>query len=339
MNNHYFKIEHRLINLGYFIRKSLKLVLTMMILGMSLYSSEEAPTKEEIAKLYVATFNRAPDSAGLSYWKNDSGLKLSQIAQSFFDQSEAKEKYPEGSTNSTFIDSIYSNLFNRVSDTDGFNYWKDELDFGRVIKSEFILAVVNGAQGLDVNILKNKTDVGLSYAEAGLNDEITAQEIMLNVTAFSSSVTSVLQSYNLDMFDLNNSVVSENHANTNPGKLLAGKTIWATEPFAEASLEKISFNDSMTEASFERIVNGSSSSVREIYSIQENVVYIKDDDYYDYDQSDMYTIIESNSEYISVGIQQFVVRWYFDESLAREYYLQFDEDDPDLLSKWEALLF
>jgi len=39
---------------------------------------------EEVAKLYIATFSRAQDSARLDYWVNSLGLKLSQIAQSFF---------------------------------------------------------------------------------------------------------------------------------------------------------------------------------------------------------------------------------------------------------------
>jgi len=48
-------------------------------------ADENNPTKDEVAKLYVATFNRAPDSAGLDYWVNNSNLKLSQIAKSFFE--------------------------------------------------------------------------------------------------------------------------------------------------------------------------------------------------------------------------------------------------------------
>ncbi|WP_367278395.1 DUF4214 domain-containing protein [Sulfurimonas sp.] len=42
----------------------------------------------DVCKLYVATFNRAPDAAGLSYWVNNSGLSIEGIAQSFFDQPE-----------------------------------------------------------------------------------------------------------------------------------------------------------------------------------------------------------------------------------------------------------
>jgi hypothetical protein len=84
-----------------------------------LNADENTPTKQEISKLYVATFNRAPDSGGLDYWVNNSGLKLSEIAQSFFDQEETQEKYPEGTSNRDFIQAVYNNLFNRDPDTLG----------------------------------------------------------------------------------------------------------------------------------------------------------------------------------------------------------------------------
>ena len=37
-----------------------------------------AVTRQQVAELYVATFNRAPDAAGLDYWVNTSGLTIEQ---------------------------------------------------------------------------------------------------------------------------------------------------------------------------------------------------------------------------------------------------------------------
>ena len=51
------------------------------------------PTQENVTKLYVAFFGRAPDQAGLNYWVTNSGLSLEGITQSFFDQQETKDKY------------------------------------------------------------------------------------------------------------------------------------------------------------------------------------------------------------------------------------------------------
>ena len=44
-------------------------------------------TQENLTKLYIATFDRAPDVKGLQYWL-DSGWEIEAIAISFFDQDE-----------------------------------------------------------------------------------------------------------------------------------------------------------------------------------------------------------------------------------------------------------
>ena len=142
----------------------------------------------EVVELYVATFNRAPDSAGLDYWVYDSGLSLTQIAKSFFVQSETQSKYPSSMSNRDFIAEVYNNLFNREPDSAGWDYWEDSLNAGNVTKDNFILAMINGALGDDAVILENKKEVGLSFANAGLNDIELARSVMLDVDASLSSV-------------------------------------------------------------------------------------------------------------------------------------------------------
>ena len=178
--------------------------LFMMLFAIILNASEKTPSQEEVAKLYVATFNRAPDSAGLKWWTNSSNLKLSEIAQSFFDQEETKTLYPTSTSNSDFIASVYSNLFNRTPDTDGLNYWEAELNANRVSKNSFIQAVINGAQNTstsnDADILSNKTTVGLSFSEAGKTDLNDAKTIMASVTSDSSSVTSAVTQFGISLY-------------------------------------------------------------------------------------------------------------------------------------------
>jgi hypothetical protein len=50
-------------------------------------------TREAVTGLYLAFFNRSPDSAGLDFWVR-SGATLEQITKSFFDQPETKKAYP-----------------------------------------------------------------------------------------------------------------------------------------------------------------------------------------------------------------------------------------------------
>ena len=62
-------------------------------------------THDNVIELYTATFDRAPTTEGLNYWLT-SNLSIEEIAQSFFDQPETQEKYPEGFSDVDFINTI-----------------------------------------------------------------------------------------------------------------------------------------------------------------------------------------------------------------------------------------
>ncbi len=172
--------------------KLLVMILLSIITISSVGADENNPTQEEVAKLYVATFNRAPDNGGLNYWVNQSGLKLSQIAQSFFDQPETQEKYPNGTTYRAFIQAVYNNLFNRDPDTGGWNYWEGQLNIGNITRNRFIEAVINGATdseaGQDATILNNKMEVGIYFANAGFGVNDYPSQIMIGINADSATV-------------------------------------------------------------------------------------------------------------------------------------------------------
>ena len=150
-------------------------------------------TRNDIALNYIATFDRAPDAAGLDYWLNDSPLKtMEEIAQSFFDQPETKEKYPDGMGPVEFVKTIYNNLFNRDPDEKGWDYWVQELNDGNISRGNMILAVTNGAldtdEYKDKTILDNKLEVGLYFADKGLDDVEEATTVMATVTDDYASV-------------------------------------------------------------------------------------------------------------------------------------------------------
>lgn len=183
----------------------------ILLLLANINASEEVPTVAEVAKLYVATFNRAASAEELSYWTNDSfdsKPTLSKIAKSFFDQPEAKELYPESNSNESFVTSIYDNLFDRSPQTEGLDYWVSDLDTSSVSRDEMILAVINGAtnsdSGDDATILENKTTVVLSYAnEFQTVDSVNiveAESIIADVSADASSVESALDGLEIELF-------------------------------------------------------------------------------------------------------------------------------------------
>lgn len=127
-------------------------------------------TTSNVTKLYIAVFKRAPDGMGLDYWVNSSALNLEQIAQSFFDQSETQDKYAE-TGNQAFIETIYRNTLGREGEAAGVVYWLHELENGNISRDQMILAVINGAQGEDAQLLENRTEVGIHWSGWYANPE------------------------------------------------------------------------------------------------------------------------------------------------------------------------
>ena len=168
----------------YSIFVALLILLSLGVYGKNVAQASEV-TEQQVAELYVATFNRAPDAAGLAYWVN-SALTIEEIAQSFFDQPETQVLYPADNTHTDFVTSIYSNLFNRAPDAAGLDYWVGALESGAVTRPVMIEAVKNGAQATDAEIVANKAEVGLYYANKGLENYFS----LSNVTDDSASVVS-----------------------------------------------------------------------------------------------------------------------------------------------------
>ena len=143
--------------------------------------TQQESVETQIAELYIATFDRAPDEAGLEYWveQYNNGMSIDEIAKSFFDQPETKEKYGDGDIDS-FIDSVYENVLDRQPDDAGKDYWKDQLENGVISKDKFIIAILNGAKDHqeDAKHLMDKTDVGLAFVKDGLNDVNLAKTVI-----------------------------------------------------------------------------------------------------------------------------------------------------------------
>lgn len=165
-------------------------------------------TREQVAQIYIATFNRAPDTAGLDYWMNDSGfLNIEDVASSFFDSNEAALIYPHETTSTQKIQTAYQNLFNREADNDGLTYWVNELDSGNISQSLMLQALINGAQdtaefGNDATLMLNKTTVGLSFADEGFDDIDLAFSVLLNVTDSTQSVEDAISEFSLSNINL-----------------------------------------------------------------------------------------------------------------------------------------
>jgi hypothetical protein len=150
-----------------------------------------------IVELYIASFNRAPDSLGLYYWggRLSDGMSLQDIARSFFVQKETATAYPTTMPTNDFVSAVYNNVLSRTPDKVGLDYWVNGLTNGAVSKDSFLLAIINGANAptgsqVDRQTLANKEAVGEHYAiYQGLNNSSDwAKNTMANVTDQTSTV-------------------------------------------------------------------------------------------------------------------------------------------------------
>ncbi|MFG6581179.1 DUF4214 domain-containing protein [Sulfitobacter sp. 1A13191] len=139
---------------------------------------------DALVALYAGYFNRAPDPEGLQFWIDqiDGGREFNTIAADFAASEEATALYPylttpDVATPSTFITSIYQNLFNRAPDAEGLQFWTDVLESGSVSVADMIEAIINGAVDapdatpptFDATTLENKIEVGRDFAQDAAN--------------------------------------------------------------------------------------------------------------------------------------------------------------------------
>lgn len=165
-----------------------------------------AVNTQQVAEIYVATFNRAPDAGGLAYWVTQAfggNPSIEQIAASFFDSPEAQQVYVPTMTTAEKVTLAYQNLFNREPDGAGLAYWVSELDSGNISQSNMLIALVNGAKAPtgnpdDAAIMGNKTSVGLSFAYMGLNDVQLAKSVMEPIDANYLSLMEAMNTIDLN---------------------------------------------------------------------------------------------------------------------------------------------
>ena len=163
---------------------------------------------DDISKLYVGYFNRAPDPAGLNFWVTQytalgqTPAALAGIAQSFARVPEATSLYgflsaPLVGSPTSFLASLYLNLFNRVIDTAGSDFWVGRLNAGVPVGS-IIQNIISGAQGDDALVVANKSAVGKAFAQnlidtpSAVFNLATAQSALNGVTSDAATATAAI---------------------------------------------------------------------------------------------------------------------------------------------------
>lgn len=177
-----------------------KLSVNPIVIGTT---STENLIDNAITKLYVGYYDRAPDSVGETYWVGQlrSGMTTAQIAQSFSVQTESTSLYgflANPNTGNTaaitsFVDAVYSNLFNRLPDTAGEGYWVGQLKSGASTVGAAILNIITGAQGSDALTVDNKVTVANYYDDQTFSNRVqmtltSARDALNGVDATAASV-------------------------------------------------------------------------------------------------------------------------------------------------------
>ncbi|CAH1692905.1 conserved hypothetical protein [Hyphomicrobiales bacterium] len=83
-------------------------------------------------RIYKAALDRAPDTAGLTYWTiaRDGGMSLTDLAYSFISSPEFAGRYGQNPDNHNYIQLLYENLLGRQPDQAGYDFWTEAMDDG-----------------------------------------------------------------------------------------------------------------------------------------------------------------------------------------------------------------
>lgn len=122
----------------------------------------------DIAKLYVAYFNRPADPAGLAYWEGRveaANGSTAAVSAEFAGSAEYKATYA-GMTNEQIVDKIYQNLFGRPAEAEGKKYWADLMTAGTITIDAAVRDISNAALGSDKTAFNNKVAAGLAFTAA-----------------------------------------------------------------------------------------------------------------------------------------------------------------------------
>lgn len=128
-------------------------------------------TKQQVAALYAAVFNRAPDQAGLEFWTTEAE-SFASMAEGFVGHPVFEKTYGELS-NEDFVKAIYENVLQGAGDDAGVQFWVDALNAGQS-RADFLASFLDAALNYDGDdadaltrkaALDNQVEAALYYTE------------------------------------------------------------------------------------------------------------------------------------------------------------------------------
>jgi hypothetical protein len=120
-----------------------------------------------VEKMYVEYFGRPADPNGLNFWvkalNNDPNV-LTQIAQDFSTSAEYQSMYG-GLSNRDVVLAVYQNMFGRVGEQTGVDFWTKALDNHTISINNVVSEIVKGAQGNDLLVFNGRVAVATAFTD------------------------------------------------------------------------------------------------------------------------------------------------------------------------------
>ncbi|RKK02405.1 DUF4214 domain-containing protein, partial [Teichococcus wenyumeiae] len=105
----------------------------------------------DIARLYKAVLDRAPDAGGLQFWdaKADGGMSTAHMANLFAQSDEFQARFP-GASDVDFVQMVYANTLGRVGEAAGEAFWVDHLAHG-MTRGEVVAGFADSVEFLQLS--------------------------------------------------------------------------------------------------------------------------------------------------------------------------------------------
>lgn len=131
--------------------------------------------EERVLGAYLAYFGRPGDLNGLNFWSGElqsAGGNLDAIINAFGTAEEFDRRFGDLS-NEALIENLYEQILGRTPDPVGRDYWLGELESGRRTLEEISIAILDGVQGDDVDIVGNRLAFAKLYVSLLEDGQIT----------------------------------------------------------------------------------------------------------------------------------------------------------------------
>ena len=125
---------------------------------------------QQVQELYVAYFSRAAEAGGHDYWTalldgDPNNANLQVMGGGFAASQEYRDEYSQA-TNELKIAKVYENLFGRVAEPAGVEFWAKQMNAGTVTIDTVVKFIAAGAQGSDMYAYGAKVDVAQAITAA-----------------------------------------------------------------------------------------------------------------------------------------------------------------------------